>query len=44
MKMQIKVIYFERFPIPTIDFSDSADKARHKRIVKLVERMLDLNK
>jgi hypothetical protein len=31
-------------PIPPIDFSDPADKARHDEMVALVERMLDLNK
>ncbi len=41
---EIKVIYVERFPIRTIDFSDPADKARHDRMVGLVQQMLDLNK
>jgi len=31
-------------PIRTIDFNNPNDKARHDRIVGLVERMLDLNK
>ncbi len=31
-------------PIRTIDFSDPADKARHERMVALVERMLALHK
>jgi len=31
-------------PIRTINFSDPADKARHDRMVELVERMLELNK
>jgi hypothetical protein len=33
-----------RLPIRTIDFDDSADKARHDRMVELVQRMLDLHK
>ncbi|MFH0802995.1 MAG: TaqI-like C-terminal specificity domain-containing protein, partial [bacterium] len=41
---EIKVIYVERLPIRTIDFSDPKDKARHDRMVKLVEEMLDLHK
>ncbi|HRU80512.1 MAG TPA: TaqI-like C-terminal specificity domain-containing protein [Methanolinea sp.] len=36
--------YLERFPIRTINFSDAADKARHDKIVTLVERMLALHK
>lgn len=31
-------------PIRTINFKDKADKARHDKMVKLVERMLELNK
>lgn len=31
-------------PIRTINFSDPADKARHDRMVSLVEQMLSLNK
>ena len=30
-------------PIRTIDFSDPADRARHERMVELVERMLSLH-
>ncbi|MBW2608306.1 MAG: hypothetical protein JRD05_11795 [Deltaproteobacteria bacterium] len=33
-----------KLPIRTIDFSDPADKARHDRIVELVDQMLNLNK
>ena len=33
-----------RFPIRTIDFNNPADKAKHDKMVKLVERMLDLHK
>jgi type I restriction-modification system DNA methylase subunit len=36
--------YLEGFPIRTINFDDSADKARHDRMVELVERMLELHK
>jgi hypothetical protein len=36
--------YLERFPIRTINFSDPDDKARHDKMVALVERMLSLNK
>jgi hypothetical protein len=34
----------ERLPIRTINFADPADKARHDKIVTLMERMLDLHK
>ena len=34
----------EQLPIRPINFSDPPDKARHDRMVALVERMLDLNK
>lgn len=36
--------YLSRIPIPTINFSDAEDKARHEKIVSLVERMLELHK
>jgi len=36
--------YIEQLPIRPIDFSAPSDKARHDRMVKLVKRMLDLNK
>jgi type I restriction-modification system DNA methylase subunit len=36
--------YLGELPIRTIDFSDPADKARHDKIVELVEQMLSLNK
>jgi TaqI-like C-terminal specificity domain len=36
--------YIEQLPIRTIDFSDPADKARHDRMVTLVELMLSLHK
>ncbi|MEX0804004.1 MAG: N-6 DNA methylase [Candidatus Binatia bacterium] len=34
--------YMEKVPIRVINFSDAADKARHTRIVTLVQRMLEL--
>jgi hypothetical protein len=36
--------YVGRLPIRLVDLSDPADKARHDKIVKLVDRMLELNK
>jgi hypothetical protein len=36
--------YMEKVPIRPINFSDPADKARHGKMVTLVDRMLDLNK
>jgi len=36
--------YLEQLPIRPINFSDPADKSRHDRMVKLVERMLALLK
>ncbi len=36
--------YIEQLPIRPIDFSDPADKARHDKMVRLVEGMLELNK
>ncbi len=36
--------YIEQLPIRLINFSDPADKARHDKMVALVERMLELNK
>ena len=41
---EIKVIYVERLPIRKIDFSNPADKARHDRMIDLVERMLNSHK
>ena len=34
----------KKIPIRAIDFSNKKDKARHDKLVGLVERMLDLNK
>ncbi len=36
--------YIEQLPMRMIDFADHRDKARHDRMVALVERMLGLNK
>ena len=36
--------YLKKLPIRRINFSSPADKAKHGKMVKLVERMLDLNK
>jgi hypothetical protein len=36
--------YMEKVPIRPINFSDPADKARHDKMVQLVDRMLELNK
>lgn len=41
---RFKTNYLSPFPIRTINFSDPADKARHDRMVALVEQMLTLNK
>ena len=37
-------VYFKDFPIRTINFTDTTDKARHNNMVSLVERMLALHK
>jgi hypothetical protein len=34
----------KRLPIRPIDFSDPADKARHDKMVTLVDRMLEMNR
>jgi hypothetical protein len=39
-----KTNYLQPFPVHTINFSDPADKARHDKMVSLVERMLELHK
>ncbi len=36
--------YLKKLPIRTIDFDNPADKARHDKMVSLVEQMLDLHK
>ena len=37
---RLKIIYIQQLPIRRINFSDAADKARHDRVVALVEQML----
>jgi REP element-mobilizing transposase RayT len=41
---QILMTDLQQLPIRTIDFSDKKDKARHDKMVSLVEKMLELNK
>ena len=41
---QFRKGYLDKLPIRTIDFSNESDKAAHDRMVKLVDRMLDLHK
>jgi adenine-specific DNA-methyltransferase len=41
---QVKPTVLEQLPIRPIDFTDPADKARHDRMVALVEQMLSLHK
>jgi hypothetical protein len=41
---EVKKTNVENLPIRSIDFSDPADKARHDRMVQLVEQMLALHK
>ncbi len=41
---QVKAVHVRKLPICTIDFDNPADKAKHDRMVKLVDRMLDLHK
>ena len=35
--------YIEQLPISPINFSDKSDKAKHDKMVALVERMMDLH-
>jgi len=41
---QVKKVDLDQLPIRTIDFDDPADRARHDRMVALVEQMLALHK
>lgn len=41
---EFRAQFVERFPVRQINFSDPADKARHDKMVTLVERMLALHK
>ena len=43
-RLRLKRQYISELPIPSINFSDPGDKARHDRMVELVEAMLDLHK
>jgi hypothetical protein len=40
----VKTVNVGRLPIRTIDFSGPEDVARHDKMVKLVENMLDLHR
>jgi len=40
----IKPIYLRKLPIRTIDFTDTAEVAKHDAMVAMVDRMLDLHK
>jgi hypothetical protein len=37
-------VYFKEFPIRTINFADTAEKAAHDKMVELVEQMLEVKK
>jgi predicted type IV restriction endonuclease len=39
-----KTMFLKAIPIRTIDFDNPEDKAKHDKMVKLVDRMLDLHK
>ena len=41
---QVKPTLLSQLPIRTIDFNNPDDKAKHDKMVKLIDRMLDLNK
>jgi len=41
---QVKPTLLKRLPIRSINFSDKQDKARHDKMVALVERMLKMNR
>ena len=41
---QVTIFSLEQLPIRTIDFKNAADKARHDKIVELVEQMLSAKK
>lgn len=44
MDVSVGVVDLARVPIRNIDFSNQSDKARHDKMVKLVEQMLSLHK
>lgn len=41
---EVKKQHVEQLPIRPIDFSNATDKAKHDKMVSLVEQMLDLHK
>jgi SAM-dependent methyltransferase len=41
---EVKIANLEKLPVPRIQLSNSADMARHDRMVSLVEQMLELHK
>ena len=41
---QVKKYHVEQLPVRAINFSDPTDKAKHDKMVSLVEQMLDLHK
>ena len=41
---QLKKVHLDAIPIRTIDFDNPDDKAKHDKMVKLVDQMLDLHK
>ncbi len=41
---QVKLARLYQLPIRTIDFNDPKDKEKHDRMVRLVERMLELHR
>lgn len=41
---EVKKHHVEQLPIRPVNFSDKSDKAKHDKMVALVERMLDLHK
>ncbi len=43
-RLELRSIYLKQLPIRTINFDDSADIARHNRMVGLVDQMLELNR
>ncbi len=40
----IKPTFLQQLPIRTIDFDNPTEKAKHDRMVKLIDHMLDLHK
>jgi len=41
---RLKMIYIEKLPLRTIDFSDPSERAQHDKLVSLVDNMLELQK